>query len=183
MEKGKIIFLNGVSSSGKTTISKSLQERLTEPFFLLSGDTFVSTLPEKYINSGDTQLLGKAFELYYQTIKAFSDAGVNVIADHVFNKLITPYHKCLSLLHNHPILFVHVTCSLEELRRRENERGDRPAGCAEYLLSVLWPEDTYDLTIDTHKETIDRCIEKIITALYNPEDFFAFKTLWTQHTV
>jgi chloramphenicol 3-O phosphotransferase len=71
---------------------------------------------------------------------------------------------------------------LEELRRRENERGDRPAGCAEYLLSVLWPEDTYDLTVDTHNETLDECVEKIITALNKPDEFSAFKILWSRHT-
>ena len=30
MEKGKIIFLNGVTSSGKTTISKAIQETADE---------------------------------------------------------------------------------------------------------------------------------------------------------
>ena len=181
MEKGKIIFLNGVSSSGKTTIANLLQERLSEPFYWLAGDTFVSFLPEKCANSGDKQILEKAFILYYQTLKLYSDSGANVIADHVFNKHLTPYLKCLEQLHNNPVLLVHVTCPLDELQRREIERGDRPVGCAEYLLSVLWPEDTYDLTVDTHEEKPEECVEKIITALSKPNDFSAFKTLWERN--
>jgi len=182
MKKGKIIFLNGVSSSGKTTISKSLQERLTEPYYWIAGDTFVSMLPEKYLANADIEQIETTFILYYQTIKTFSDMGINVIADHVFNKSVTPYRKCLALLNGHPVLFVHVTCPLEELRRREKERADRPDGCAENLLSVLWPQDTYDITIDTHNETLDECVDRIIAALKQPDNYSAFKTLWLQHS-
>jgi chloramphenicol 3-O phosphotransferase len=182
MMKGQIIFLNGVSSSGKTTLAKALQEKLPEPFYRLEGDAFVSMLPEKYISSGDKQLLEKTFEYYYQAIRAFSDAGAGVIADHVFNKSLTPYDKCLSLLCDRPVLFVHVTCPLKELRCREKERGDRPVGCAEYLLSVLWPEGPYDVTVDTQHETLEECVDKIIAALSKPADFSAFKTLRSQRS-
>jgi len=37
LEIGKIIFLNGVTSSGKTTISKALQELATEYFYSWRG--------------------------------------------------------------------------------------------------------------------------------------------------
>ena len=40
MALGKIIFLNGVSSSGKTSLTKELQEILEEPYFHLSFYTF-----------------------------------------------------------------------------------------------------------------------------------------------
>ena len=40
MEKGRIIFLNGVTSSGKTSIVEALQER-DEPFFyVVANDLF-----------------------------------------------------------------------------------------------------------------------------------------------
>lgn len=35
MDKGRIIFLNGVTSSGKTSIVEALQERVTYSFMLL----------------------------------------------------------------------------------------------------------------------------------------------------
>jgi len=38
MSKGKVICLNGVSSSGKSTLAKSLQEKLNEPYYLMSED-------------------------------------------------------------------------------------------------------------------------------------------------
>ena len=48
MNKGKIICLNGVSSSGKSTIAKALQDKLNEPYYLMSEDTFTFMLPEKF---------------------------------------------------------------------------------------------------------------------------------------
>lgn len=51
MKKGKIIYLNGVSSAGKTTLSKTLQERLTEPYYWMSMDTFMNMTPKKFINN------------------------------------------------------------------------------------------------------------------------------------
>ena len=40
MEKGKIIFLNGVTSAGKTTIVEALQERRDLFFYVVANDLF-----------------------------------------------------------------------------------------------------------------------------------------------
>jgi chloramphenicol 3-O-phosphotransferase len=40
MEKGKIIFLNGVSSCGKTTLGWKLQELAKSHYYLISQDQF-----------------------------------------------------------------------------------------------------------------------------------------------
>lgn len=39
-KKGIIIFLNGVSSAGKTTLSLALQQKLIQPYFIISQDIF-----------------------------------------------------------------------------------------------------------------------------------------------
>ena len=39
MSEGTIIFLNGASSSGKTSIARALQRRLAEPYLLVGPDT------------------------------------------------------------------------------------------------------------------------------------------------
>jgi hypothetical protein len=38
--------------------------------------------------------------------------------------------ECIAVLHEHPVLFVRVDCPLEELERREQQRGDRRLGQA-----------------------------------------------------
>ena len=51
MEKGKIIILNGVSSSGKTTLAKKLQEKVFEAFFIITGDDYMEMLGcSKYVD-------------------------------------------------------------------------------------------------------------------------------------
>jgi len=45
VKQGKIIFLNGASSSGKSTIARILQERLGEPFLHMQLDAFIDMLP------------------------------------------------------------------------------------------------------------------------------------------
>ena len=161
MEKGKIIFLNGVSSVGKTTLAKALQNTLTEPFYWLSGDTFVSMEPEKFLKIDEKTTAHTTYSAFYYTIKAFSDIGVNVIADHIFIKSITPLTECVVLLRDYPVMFVLITCPLEELKRREKERGDRYIGIGEWQLAEIEPKDTYDLTIDTYMEPIEICTHKV----------------------
>ena len=181
MEKGKIIFLNGVSSSGKTSLAKSLQEKLTEPFFLLAADAFIDMLPEKYNNpnkSGAMPVILKAITMTHHTIKLFSDMGINVVVEHIFHYKDW-LDECVELLHECPVLLVHVTCPLDEFRRREKERGDRDIGRAEIQLQRSYSLNSYDLTIDTFSNSIEECTDKIIEYLGCTENYLAFKTLWS----
>ncbi|WP_312106519.1 AAA family ATPase [Lachnoclostridium sp.] len=183
MKKGKIIYLNGVSSAGKTTLSKTLQERLTEPYYYMSMDTFMYMTPEKFINNDCDENEGiwlQSIINMYHTIKMYSDMGYNTIVDDVFVDDYLPL-KMLEILHDYPALFVQVTCPLEELQRREKERGNRDIGLAESQLPDLYPIDkTYDITVDTHANTTVECAEKIIALLDNPDNFQAFKKLRKQ---
>ena len=43
--KAKIILLNGVGSSGKTSIARSIQHLSTEPWLTFGVDSFISMMP------------------------------------------------------------------------------------------------------------------------------------------
>ncbi|MFI7707649.1 zeta toxin family protein [Nonomuraea sp. NPDC049480] len=45
---GRLVFLNGTPSAGKTTVAKALQEELAEPFFHLSLDELRGGYPRRY---------------------------------------------------------------------------------------------------------------------------------------
>ena len=47
MSRGKIIILNGASSTGKTTLAKALQNVLAPTYVRLSIDDYMKMLPEK----------------------------------------------------------------------------------------------------------------------------------------
>ena len=193
MQKGKIIFLNGASSTGKTTLIKALQERLEEPYFALDGDRFhrstgdAEMIPAKYRRGEPNvetawKVYLDAMSVFHQTIKLFSDMGFNVI---VHDTLETEHRslEIIEVLHRYPVLFTLVTCPVEELRRREAKRGDRQPGLAEHLLERLYPQSSpYDITIDTLNNSTEECADKIIEILNYPEKWTAFETLWEQRS-
>ena len=52
VKKGKIIFLNGVTSAGKTSIAEEIQELANEVYYHVSNDTFhciFANLPPKFL--------------------------------------------------------------------------------------------------------------------------------------
>jgi len=177
MQKGKIIILNGVSSSGKSTLARVLQDRACEAFFVITGDDYMEMLGRsKYVDISSEAYL-QFYTAECHTAKALSDIGMNLIMDAVFLKDDkVGLKEWVEILCDYPVLFVHVTCPLEELRRREKERGDRDIGQGESQLAQLNPQDTYDITVDTSKE---ECIDEIIESLNYPEKFTAFKILYS----
>ena len=185
MKKGKIICLNGVSSSGKSTLAKTLQEKLDEPYYWMSEDTFIFMLPDKFnpfVNDTEENedIYERALFNFYHTVKLYSDRGSNVIIDTVLDDEEW-VDAIVEILRDNPVFFVHVTCPKEELLRREQARGDREMGLAVEQLSYLSPkEQLYDITVDTHLCTTDECADKVVAQLDNPDNFQAFKTLWGQ---
>jgi len=159
MKKGRIIFLEGVSSAGKTTLARALQARLPEPFFWLAGDTIWAMAPEKF--KADMEMIfPKIDAATINTIKLFSKLGIDAIVDMV--PVIKSNRNFAKMLRKCPVLYVNVTCPLEELRRREQERGDRQIGLGESQLAGLSPQDKYDITVDTHNSSIEECADQII---------------------
>jgi chloramphenicol 3-O-phosphotransferase len=156
---------------------------VNEPFLWLDNDSFIdATTSEKFFNHYNV-LLRHEMPILHDIVKVLSDKGLNVLYESAFDKLAC-MEKCVELLHEYPVLFVHVTCPLEELRRREIKRGDRDIGMAEAIIPLLNPKDnTYDIVVDTHKNSKEECTDMIIDMLNDTEKFTAFKTLWSQRTL
>jgi len=58
---GKIIFINGTSSSGKSLLIKGLQDSLSEPCLEMGLDKTIWMLPKRYLNQPLwNEVLGKA---------------------------------------------------------------------------------------------------------------------------
>lgn len=193
MEKGKIIFLNGVSSTGKSTLSRSLQKQLDEPYHWLNVDNFMmftdmSQHPAKYFEPGKDPV-----SIFPHVVKLYADLGINVIADVAFMKWQGPQlflaeealHQCIAMLHDYPLLYVHVTCPYKEVQRRHNTRGDRSKGKS---LDIDYHEDDlvgdlsglYDLTVNTHELTMAECVNRIIRASKHGSKSPSFLELWSK---
>lgn len=179
MKKGNIIFLAGISSSGKTSLSKTLQNRLSEPYYWLSKDTFlVDMAPQKFRKLDNYNIYDDSCRLFYNTIKLFSDMGMNVIVDSV---MLSIPKDCIDLLINSPVMFVNVKCGyIDELRRREKDRGDRNIGQAEAQLAKLSCNIVYDISLDTFERSMEECADIIIRQIDNIDLCTAFQKMKKQ---
>jgi chloramphenicol 3-O phosphotransferase len=177
---GRIIILNGASSSGKTTLARALQASLPEPYYLVQLDAFEDMIPERLLVGGavEATALTLSAKAMHTTVALLSANGVGAIADYVF--LDAPglsgwLRDCVEALHALPVLFVGVDCSLEELERRELLRGDRDVGQARWQFPRVHAHNTYDLRVDTSECSIEECVRAITERLRKPGR--AFSTL------
>jgi chloramphenicol 3-O phosphotransferase len=98
--------------------------------------------------------------LMHHAAAAVADANLGVVVDAVVARadwLRDAAHQ----LSNHRVLLVGVHCDLEELRRRERERGDRGAGKAEAQLAFVHPTMRelcgYDFEVNTTRTSAEEC--------------------------
>lgn len=179
MSQGKIIFLNGTSSSGKTVLAKELQNLLDEPYLHFSIDTFLDMLPEKYLsgdNPDDLQpMILQAISGMHHCIAAMASAGNNVIVDHVLQHRQW-LKECVDLLRDYPVLFVGLNAPLEELERRERER-DRGQGIARIQYDLVHAHGIYDLELDTSIDSPIDCALQVNDALRDIDTADAFRRI------
>jgi chloramphenicol 3-O phosphotransferase len=156
---GRVIYLNGTSSAGKTSIALALQDALDEPFLRIGVDTFIGMLPRRMFSQspfeeapgGGVRPRASFREAIRQpmpgTLAALA-ATNDLIVDDVVNG--TDWLRSIvSALSECTVLFVAVLCPLEELERREGARGDRMPGVARGMLGLAHEHDLYDFTVDT----------------------------------
>ena len=150
---GKLIIINGPSSSGKTTLALALQKQLDMPFVRFSFDLFIDhkTFPSEQIKNGKfswEQMRPSVFRGLHQCLPALTTAGNNIIFDHIIETKAWLY-ELISLISDLDVFFVGVHCSLPELERREIQRGDRRRGEARQDFETVHSLPTYDLVIDS----------------------------------
>jgi chloramphenicol 3-O phosphotransferase len=189
--RGRVIVLNGTSSSGKSTLVRALQGRLDEPWLGVGIDTVVYALPKAYLDLPgwadvfryvpaepgshapfriETGELGhRLIEGMHGMIAALAAAGLSVIVDHV---LLEPQWlpDLDARLAGHEVLFVGVRCPLDVVVAREAARKDRTIGQAAAQFDVVHRAGGYDLEVDTSvlsaDEAADRIAQRAISGLH-----------------
>ncbi len=167
MEKGKIILLNGVSSSGKSTLAQELVRRLPE-YFHLSIDDFDGVIEAMEDRKNKRLIPVETEYFFHRTVAMFSDKGVNLVVDQILHNDFTT-EDCVRTLRDYPIVFVGVHCPVEELRRREESRGDRQVGQGEGQLTYVHQQgEIYDVEVNTLSESLDSCVERVLGTMKTP---------------
>jgi chloramphenicol 3-O phosphotransferase len=150
---GKIIIINGPSSSGKTTLALALQKQLEIPFIRFSFDLFLEygAFPMEQIKNGKfswESIRPSVFRGIHQCLPALATAGNNVIFDHIIETRQW-LHDLISIISELDVFIVGLHCSLPELERREIQRGNRRKGEARLDLQTVHKITTYDLELNS----------------------------------
>jgi len=168
------IILNGTSSSGKTTIANGFLVQSDTPYTFLSLDNHIHALIKAYgerypeLNDADGNFAPGIFEIllpnfiftFHDTIKAYLEAGKKIIVDHVLQE--SAWRDDLLLkIEPYNISIVGVYCSLEEIEKREKQRGDRQIGMARYQFERVHENMDYVIKIETDKMSIEESVAKI----------------------
>ena len=165
LSKGIVLFLNGLTSAGKTTLAEAIQEKANINFYRLSNDTFQQMVSTKFLQQDYCKYLSEAIIQAYQTAKMMSDNGINVIFDGMileFNELKPHYERLISIFNNSPLILIEVFCPLEICRQRNILRGDRDENQSDVQLTMMAKGIKYDIAVDTHLYTPEQCAEIIL---------------------
>lgn len=169
-----VIFLNGISSSGKTSIVKAIQHISPIPFLHFGVDTLIDMMPNQWLSFNEKGKDGCWFESYendygratschsgvygktvfdmgMKLVETILDCNLNLIIDEVVweQEKMDLYHSILS---QYKTTFIRIECSRESAQEREILRGDREIGLANDQFDRLeLVKYNYDLKIDTDK--------------------------------
>ena len=167
VEPGKIIFLHGASSSGKSTLARGVQARIGEPFWHISIDHLrdAGVLPMARFKAGDFDWKAARapfFDGFHRSLAAYAAAGNNLVLEHILDT--DGWLEALaSLFRPFDVFFVGVHCPLPLLIERENLRGDRPAGSAEQDFHTIHLGKAYDFEVHAERDVQDN-VDSIIAA-------------------
>ena len=165
-DRGRVILLNGPSSSGKSRIGHALLPLLEDPWFLVPVDAINalrSTVQRRALDDVELQdVLSRTRRGYHRTVAALASEGNNVVMDYPLSE---PWRLAdlVDVLEGYDVTLVDVRCDPDELDRRERARGDRPVGLA--ASQRVFDHDDRDLTIDTTTTSPDECAASIVGRL------------------
>jgi chloramphenicol 3-O phosphotransferase len=168
---GRIIFLNGASSAGKSTIAKALRDSLDEPFLHVSSDQFrpAGRLPPRRDDGGPFdwwhQVRPRFFAGFHRCLPALALAGNDLIVEHII-EFQSWRDELAVLLADLDVFLVGVHCDLDELDRRERARGDRRIGEGRAHVEVdgIHHFGSYDFEVDTTAGVSAELVDAILVA-------------------
>jgi chloramphenicol 3-O phosphotransferase len=187
-----IVFLNGCTSSGKSSLAKALQDSLPGLWLVTGIDAAIGMAPFRLHHhadgfhfdkddNGDVRLNfgpeGKALlAAHRRAAIALARNGVKLILDEV---LATPNMRALWLevLKDCDVWFVGVHCDLEELELRELARGDRRIGQARGQFGKVHEGMVYDIEVDTTTTPSHLVLAQIVDRVTSTQRPFALEQM------
>jgi chloramphenicol 3-O phosphotransferase len=175
----EVIVLNGGSSSGKSTIATSLQQRLDGTWLSLGVDDLIRAISLGPLDTtaggsihfgGDgSVIVGEKFRqaerAWYEGLAAIARAGTGVIVDEVFLEGGRSQARLQRALRGLGVLWVGVQCQPDVAGTRELRRGDRTLGMARDQAQRVHEGVSYDLVVNTTANSPAECADAIVATL------------------
>ncbi|MCL4390205.1 MAG: AAA family ATPase [Patescibacteria group bacterium] len=165
-----LLILRGGPSSGKTSISNLISERVAKVARIRVDSLIACLLPQAYSVSDWIEVRPLGHEMARNLAKLLLHQGYNVIIEEMF-----PEHEFITKLvqigeqEAQKVLVVELTVDLNEALRREEVRGDiniDRRGEIEKLINTIAANSYPDsLRIDSAKKRIEEISEQIINNL------------------
>jgi chloramphenicol 3-O phosphotransferase len=151
-QTGRIILLNGASSSGKSSIARAVQAKIEAPFWHISIDHLrdAGVLPMDRFRSGEfkwSEAREAFFEGFERSLLAYVLSGNDLIVEYIVETAAW-MRRLTHVLEGCDVFFVGVHCSLDELERRERVRRDRRIGDARRDFHTVHTHCVYDAELD-----------------------------------
>ena len=161
--------MNGVTSSGKTSIVDALQEREDVFFYVVANDLFEQMVGDGYLRRDYWKYLSEVIIMMYHTAKLYSDMGKNVLIDGILveREEIKPhYHQLLEILRDNPLDVVEVYCPPDICRQRNLRRQDRRETQSDEQAERMAKDIRYSLRVDTSIQSPAECADIILRQLF-----------------
>ena len=184
---GRIVILNGVPRSGKSTIARAMQDKLTGNWINLGVDVASMALPPALrpgigLRPGgerpdlEPHITNLYFALY-DSIAAHARLGFDVVADlghhDSYSRSLSILPGCARRLAGLGVLFVGVRCPLDVIMARRNAdpqggfyaSGEGVPEPVQRWQDAVHVPGIYDLELDTSLLDADQCVLQIANAL------------------
>lgn len=167
MARGRIILLNGTSSSGKTSLGEALLGLLPDPWFLVPVDALGalrSTVHSRELDDDEVAAMLRRTRLgYHRAVAGLASVGNDVVMDYPLSEAWR-LDDLLDVLDGYDVTLVDVRCDPAELERRERARGDRPVGLARSQ-ELVHAHGDRDVTVDTTHASARECAAQVVAAM------------------
>ena len=166
---GRVLLLNGASSSGKTSLAHAFRQHCHFPVMIFSIDSFLpicGSAGQSVAEAVDDTRL-PLIEAFHAGIAASARAGAFVVVDHVIGESAAWVRDLNMRLGSLPLQTIRVHCAQDMLVARENSRTDRQPDIPHALrqASTIHQCMDYKLDIDTTHQSADACALELLKAL------------------
>ena len=174
----KLLYLNGTSSAGKSSIARALGDKLHDLYLHVQLDVFLHMVPPHgWEREGGTvmtppeedqglqvtfgALCQTLLSGFHRSLAALASTDNNLIVDDVLLEQRW-LREAIEALTSHEVCFVGVRCPVHIAEAREYARRDRMVGTARGQYDQVHTHGIYDVEVDTSILTPEACADRIL---------------------